>query len=65
MDRLELYYSNPEASQPAGDYIRIRNVYVRSTRAYHAGVGSTAGKKRCRDLANVNVLRRARAPEEE
>ena len=33
MDRLELYYSNPSARQPAGDYIRIRNVFVRSTYA--------------------------------
>jgi hypothetical protein len=32
MDRLELYYSSPSPKQRRGDYIRIRNVYVRSTR---------------------------------
>jgi len=31
MDRLELYYSSPSPKQRRGDYIRIRNVYVRST----------------------------------
>ena len=30
MDRLELYYSSPSPKQRRGDYIRIRNVYVRS-----------------------------------
>ena len=31
MDRLELYYANPHANQRHGDFIRIRNVYLRST----------------------------------
>ena len=34
MDRLELYYANPAATQPRGDYIRIRNVFLRSSRSY-------------------------------
>ena len=34
MDRLELYYANPAANQPRGDYIRIRNVFLRSSRSY-------------------------------
>ena len=36
MDRLELYYKNPRPNQPRGDYIRIRNVFLRSTRSYHS-----------------------------
>ncbi|KAL1524388.1 hypothetical protein AB1Y20_019283 [Prymnesium parvum] len=34
MDRLELYYSQPSPFQPKGDFVRIRNVYLRSSRSY-------------------------------
>ena len=51
MDRLELYYANPHARQRRGDYVRIRNVFVRSTRQYQrkeeGGVGS---QRACREL---------------
>ena len=29
----QLYYANPAANQPRGDYIRIRNVFLRSSRS--------------------------------
>lgn len=32
--RLELYYGNQNPQQPRGDYIRVRHVYLRSTRSY-------------------------------
>jgi hypothetical protein len=44
MDRLELYYSSPSPKQRRGDYIRIRNVYVRSTRSYEATRFRTKGQ---------------------
>ena len=31
MDRLELYYAHPHQQQQRGDYVRIRNVYLRSS----------------------------------
>ena len=68
MDRLELYYGAPHHTQPLGDYIRIRNVYVRSTRSFRrlAGESSKGLKQRdirspCRELDLVDKLRRLRA----
>jgi hypothetical protein len=51
MDRLELYYANPAATQPRGDYIRIRNVYVRSSRSYSRSLGG-ARYQRCSELVS-------------
>jgi len=34
MDRLELYYSNAYAGQPRGEYIRVRQIFLRSMRTY-------------------------------
>ena len=54
MDRLELYYSAPHYSQPLGNYVRIRNVYMRSTRTFSraradADGGSRSRRRWCRD----------------
>ena len=53
MDRLELYYKAPHYPQPFGDYVRIRNVYMRSTRTFCARARMlTVGRPRrrwCRD----------------
>ena len=67
MDRLELYYGAPHHTQPLGDYIRIRNVYVRSTRSYRRLAGESAKglqrdtRAKCRELDLVDKLRRLRA----
>ena len=67
MDRLELYYSSPHPAQKHGDYIRMRNVYVRSTRSFRrlAGDGSRALRERqtlaCRELDLSDRLRRLKA----
>ena len=52
MDRLELYYKNPAPTQPRGDYVRIRNVFLRSTRSYGRGVDSSSATAHlmCREL---------------
>ena len=55
MDRLELYYANPAASQPRGDYIRIRNVFLRSSRSYsQRSPTSPQGHQKCSELASVS-----------
>jgi len=62
MDRLELYYSAPHQSQPLGDYIRIRNVFVRSTRSFRRLAGETTpSASHCRELELMDKLRRLRA----
>jgi hypothetical protein len=50
MDRLELYYSNPAATQPRGDYIRIRNVFLRSSRSFHRKPGL---QQKCSELVGA------------
>ena len=50
MDRLELYYSNPAATQPRGDYIRIRNVFLRSSRSFH---GKPGLQQKCSELVGA------------
>jgi hypothetical protein len=49
MDRLELYYSNAHEGQPRGEYIRVRQIFLRSMRSYH-GAASIVDKP-CRDLS--------------
>jgi len=59
MDRLELYYKNPRPSQPKGDYIRIRNVFLRSTRSYHArghGGGGQDFNERYRPCREISLM---------
>ena len=34
MDRLELYYRFPSFRQPLGNYVRVRNIFLRSSRAF-------------------------------
>jgi len=79
MDRLELYYSNPNPQQVRGDYIRIRNVYVRSTRSYNRASDAKAaaatamqpkGKQRqqqqqraCRELDMIDQLTKLHPPQ--
>ena len=68
MDRLELYYANPNPQQRRGDYIRVRNLYVRSTRSFSrtpAESDSSKALKRdtkglCRELDLVDKLRQLR-----
>ena len=57
MDRLELYYANPAASQPRGDYIRIRNVFIRSTRSFGRLGGSQPPRRhqKCSELTPLNA----------
>ena len=56
MDRLELYYGNPAANQPRGDYIRIRNVFLRSTRSFgrKRPNGPPRRHQKCSELEPVN-----------
>lgn len=51
MNRLELYYAYPHAAQLRGDYVRIRNVYVRSSRSYQKAAGLTS-EKSCKELSS-------------
>jgi len=58
MDRLELYYGNPSPLQQHGDYVRIRNVYIRSTSTHSAdgadGVFTGAELRRpCKELTTL------------
>jgi hypothetical protein len=57
MDRLELYYANPSNRQRPGSYVRIRNVYIRSSRSFRglahphlARTSNASASRRCRDL---------------
>lgn len=45
MDRLELYYSDPSSQQPRGDYVRLRNMFVRSTRSFYRAAGADSSLK--------------------
>ena len=67
MDRLELYYGAPSALQLHSDYIRIRNIYVRSTRSFHrlpsAGERGSA-RAYCREIDMSNKLRHAQGGDE-
>jgi len=56
MDRLELYYANPAASQLRGDYVRIRNVFLRSTRSFGRKQrnGPPRRHQKCSELEPVN-----------
>ncbi|KAL3931749.1 MAG: hypothetical protein SGPRY_000993 [Prymnesium sp.] len=52
MDRLELYYGNQNPHQPRGDYIRVRHIYLRSTRSYMRNEDeSQTAYTSCHDLA--------------
>jgi len=53
MDRLELYYANPSPQQLRGDYVRIRNVYLRSTRSYAHGAEEHERYRPCKELASL------------
>lgn len=72
MDRLELYYSSPSSQQQLGDYIRLRNVYVRSTRSFRGAIGadgseggqgsdSSQTSRPCREVEYIQRLRKRRA----
>lgn len=71
MDRLELYYAYPHHLQPRGDYVRLRNVYVRSTRSFSAlqGAGADTGgvgiskdaSRDCRQLELADKMRHVQA----
>ena len=62
MDRLELYYAHPHQQQQRGDYVRIRNVYLRSST--QAPSSETARYTPCHDLAPVDHAP-ARRPSEQ
>ena len=52
MDRLELYYGNGYLQQGRGDFIRIRKVYIRSSRVFGRGAQSniTNSQLTCRQI---------------
>mmetsp|Transcript_18934 Transcript_18934/g.56528 ORF Transcript_18934/g.56528 Transcript_18934/m.56528 type:complete len:290 (+) Transcript_18934:851-1720(+) len=55
MDRLELYYADPSPFQPRGvDYVRIRNVYLRSTQSFRNSKarpqGAAGAQTTCKEL---------------
>lgn len=60
MDRLELYYADPNPLQRRGDYVRIRNVYLRSTRSYRNNKGRIVSKVHaaCKDLMSMGSTKR-------
>ena len=65
MDRLELYYTLPHREQKKGDFVRIRNVFVRSTRSFRFSTAPLAGQKahtHCRELRLVDKLRQLQQP---
>jgi len=61
MDRLELYYADPSPHQPRGvDYVRIRNVFLRSTQSYRSSkVLTPTATIACKDLMVQSAQRPA------
>jgi len=60
MDRLELYYSAPSPKQRRGDYIRIRNVFLRSTKASSLREHEQLRTRSCRELLQNAIATAAR-----
>lgn len=62
MDRLEIYYGAQSPQQRLGEYVRIRSIYVRSTRSFRFSAAplERSVSARCRDYPLVHRMRQLR-----
>ena len=61
MDRLELYYLFPHPAQSRSDYIRVRNVFLRSRRTFVTGrQGLQVAAEPCKDAMRRDFIRQTR-----